>query len=79
MAQYPFHKMLGWAGTVIALLDYGAFAAGIILEFWFFLLGIGASLLLAYALFRDRTFYAGVLQTAFIFLNVIGMVRVMWG
>ncbi|GEM_PF-7059138 len=38
------HRVLGWSGTTIALVDYGVFAAGWIAELWFFSLGTIASL-----------------------------------
>lgn len=73
-----FYTWIGWTGTVLALGTYGLFAAGFISETWFFSLGAVASVLLAYALFKDRAVYGGVLQAAFILLNLLGIVRIFY-
>jgi hypothetical protein len=72
-----FHKTIGWIGTVIAVCDYGLFALGLLSELVFFSLGNVASVLLVWALFHDRTWYAASLQTTFLVLNTIGIVRIL--
>ncbi len=74
--KHQRHAYMGWLGTVIALGDYGAFSLALIPELWFFGLGMVASVFLAYALFKDRAHYGGVLQVAFLILNLLGILRV---
>lgn len=78
MTNVPTHKIVGWAGTVIGLSDYGLFAMGALSEIWFFGLGNIASVLLFYALWKDRVVYASAMQAFFLVMNIVGMVRVMW-
>ena len=74
----PLHKWIGWTGTLTALADYGLFAMGYLSDVWFFSLGALASSLLVIALLKDKTYYAAFLQAAFIFLNLIGAMRLIW-
>jgi hypothetical protein len=77
MMSKPLHTWLGWAGTTIALIEYGLYATGVITSVWFFGIGILASGLLVWALLKDKAYYGVFLQSIFIIFNIIGMVRLM--
>lgn len=75
MTKQPLHTWIGWIGTLVAIVDYGLFAADILPEIWFFGIGSGASLLLVWAFYKDRAHYGAVLQAVFIVLNMIGIMQ----
>ena len=78
LMNHPLHKWLGWTGSLLAIADYSLFAAGFIGESTLFSAGAVASLLLAYALFKDKAHYGGFQQSIFILLNLIGIVRIVF-
>lgn len=74
LKSYPLHTYIGWAGAMIALVEYFLFAAGYLPAVWFFGIGMFASILLSFAYFKDKAYYGFTLQLAFILFNVIGVV-----
>ena len=76
--KHPQHKYLGWIGTLIALGDAGIFALGLIPELAFFAMNIVASFFLGWAFFRDKAHYGSFLQLAFIVINAVGVLRILF-
>jgi hypothetical protein len=64
-------------GTALAIAAYGSFALGITSELVLFGVGNVSSLFLIWALVHDRTYYAATLQSTFLVMNTIGIIRIL--
>lgn len=78
MSRASAHRIIGWIGTALAIVVYGAFAAGLTDQMMLFSIGNVSSLCLIWALLHDRTYYAAALQSMFLILNTIGIVRILF-
>jgi hypothetical protein len=69
------HTAIGWIGTILALVIYGLFAAGYVIPWWFFTIGCIASVLLGWAMYKDKAYYGAFQQAAFFVFNIVGAIN----